>query len=97
MLNGSADDLRGRKGLYALPTRGITVWALRIVVCPKALQTSAVLRPDRREVVLSFCCTRGVWICVCFTGQTRTVQERARVMDLDPLAHRIESGGWPLC
>src|ERR1044071_750367 len=54
MLNGSADDLRGRKGLYALPTRGITVWALRVVVCPKALQTSAVLQPDRREAVLSY-------------------------------------------
>src|SRR3954465_8340894 len=47
----------------------------------RTLQTSAVLRADCREVVLSYLLARWclIWICFNFTGQPRTVQEYVRV------------------
>src|SRR3954466_170258 len=58
-----------------------------IVVSFAGLQMSAVPRADCREVVLSSL-ARAVCvvfaICVCFTGQSRTVQEYVRVRVQSP-------------
>src|SRR4051812_35005271 len=55
-----------------------------IVVSFEGLQTSAVPRADSREVVLSSLARAVCVVCLCFTGQSRTVQEYVRVRVQSP-------------
>ena len=59
-------------GLYALPPRGIrSMGSPAAYILSKALQTSAVPRAASRDWTAYSC--NGGW--VCFSGQSRTVQE----------------------
>src|SRR4051812_8844956 len=61
ILHGLVDDLRGRNGLYALPTRGIMSVGSSASWCrPRTLWTSAVPRPAPGSGVVLF--AREVWL-----------------------------------